>query len=76
MIWRGLEDIPEEYSLPWCYSVARYCLANEQRSARRQRGLVARVTRLSPPPILDQIPDMPDPELHAALSALRPRIVS
>lgn len=70
VIWRRLEDVPEEM-LPWCYSVARNCLANEQRSARRHRGLVARVARLSPPPTAEVIPDLPDPELHEALAALR-----
>lgn len=52
--------------------MARNCLANEARSARRQRGLVAGVARLSPPAHLDQTSDLPDPELHNALAALQP----
>ncbi len=73
VIWRRLEDTPGDAVLPWCYAVARNCLANEQRSARRQRGLVARIALMSPPPLVDQTPDLPDPELHQALGALRPQ---
>lgn len=72
VIWRRLEDVPEDAPLPWCYSVARNCLANEQRSARRRRGLVARVVSTSPPTTVDTTPEQPDPELHAALDRLRP----
>ncbi len=70
VIWRRLDDVPTGAVLPWCYSVARNCLANEQRSARRQRSLVARVARLSPSPGQYTTPDPPDPELHEALARL------
>lgn len=38
VIWRRLDDVPYGGELPWCYAVARNCLANAQRSARRQRA--------------------------------------
>lgn len=72
VIWRRLDDVPPDAVLPWCYSVARNCLANEQRSARRRLSLVARVARLSPDPEPDTTPDLPDPELQEALAKLRP----
>lgn len=73
VLWRRLDDVPADATLPWCYSVARNCLANEQRSARRQRSLVARVARLAPAPELEMPADLPDPEVHRALAALRPQ---
>ena len=33
--WRRLDDVPDE-ALPWAYGVARNCLANAERSGRRQ----------------------------------------
>lgn len=72
VIWRRLDDVPADAVLPWCYRVAGNCLANEQRSARRRLGLLARTARLSPPPT-DTGPALPDPELQAALAALRPQ---
>jgi RNA polymerase sigma-70 factor (ECF subfamily) len=71
VIWRRLDDVPADAVLPWCYAVARNCLANEQRAARRRLGLVARVARLTPVPELDTTPDLPDAELHLALARLR-----
>ncbi len=69
--WRRLDDIPPGAELPWCYAVARRCLANAERSARRQRGLVARITRLDPPEAaLPQEPALPDLDLHRALAQL------
>jgi len=69
--WRRLDDIPPGVELPWCYAVARRCLANAERSARRQRGLVARITRLDPPEtVLPQEPVLPDADLHRALAQL------
>ncbi len=73
VLWRRLDDVPAGAELPWCYAVARKCLANAERSARRQRGLVARVTRLDPPgPAVDEHAETPDPALHRALAQLRP----
>lgn len=64
--WRRVEDLPEE-PLPWVYAVARLCLRNAQRSARRQERLAA---RLEAQPVDPGPPD--DPALEEALAALRP----
>ena len=70
-LWRRLDDVPADDPLPWCYGVARRCLANTMRAARRQRRLVARLTLLQPRqtsgPMLD------DADLHDALSRLSER---
>jgi RNA polymerase sigma-70 factor (ECF subfamily) len=47
--WRRLDDVPADAALPWAYGVARNCLANAQRSARRQGRLAARVATVDPP---------------------------
>lgn len=73
VIWRRLDDVPYGGELPWCYAVARNCLANAQRSARRQRGLLMRLARLDPPqPAIDDSSDLPDAALHRALASLAP----
>ncbi len=43
VIWRRLEHVPSDDPLPWCYSVAKHCLANHRRSAQRRLQLVGRV---------------------------------
>ncbi len=72
VIWRRLDDVPPQHALPWCYTVARNCLANEQRGSRRRLALVTRLVSTSPP-VAEPTPVLPDPELHAALGALRPQ---
>ena len=68
--WRRLDDVPEGSELPWCYGVARRQLANAERSARRQRSLVARIVRLERPQAAT-LDEPPDPVLHAAMAKLR-----
>jgi RNA polymerase sigma factor (sigma-70 family) len=64
VLWRRLDDVPADDPLPWSYAVARRCLANAQRSTRRQLGLVERIGRLDPPlPPAEEDPD------HSALAA-------
>ncbi|MBF4161534.1 RNA polymerase sigma factor [Nocardioides acrostichi] len=46
--WRRLEEVPEP-ALPWVYGVARHCLANLERAARRQRRVQGKVATLDPP---------------------------
>lgn len=71
VIWRRLDDVPQGGELPWCYAVARNCLANAERSRRRQHGLLTRIARVDPPqPMVDSAPDLPDPALHRALALL------
>ncbi len=57
VLWRRLEDVPPQdgdgspgAALAWCYAVARNCLANARRGARRHHALVARIALLDPPP--------------------------
>lgn len=71
VIWRRLDDVPPGGELPWCYAVARNCLANAERSRRRQHGLLTRIARMDPPHSTeDCAPDPPDPALHRALRQL------
>ncbi|MFJ3667171.1 RNA polymerase sigma factor [Streptomyces sp. NPDC090106] len=58
VLWRRLEDVPELGAgrpvdpagvLPWCYGVARGCLANARRAEGRRQRLVDRLTRVARP---------------------------
>jgi RNA polymerase sigma-70 factor (ECF subfamily) len=69
--WRRVEDLPAE-PLPWAYGVARHCLQNAERSARRQQRLAARIATVDPPDEVAPAPADPDDDLAAALAALRP----
>jgi RNA polymerase sigma-70 factor (ECF subfamily) len=62
--WRRLDDVPEE-PLPWVYGVARNCLANLDRGARRQRRLAARITAVDPP-----VEAAPEPEVDERVAAV------
>ena len=66
--WRRRDDVPLDDPLPWAYGVARRCLANAQRRARRQLSVVERIGRLDPP--LPEPADDEHPELQAALEVL------
>ncbi len=65
VMWRRAGDIPPEAPLPWCYGVARGCLANALRSGERRLTLVRRIAAQPPP-----TPAPDDPELAGALAAL------
>ena len=43
VMWRRAEDIPADAVLPWCYGVARGCLANSVRARQRHLRLVRRL---------------------------------
>jgi len=64
--WRRVAELPDE-PLPWAYGVARNCLRNAERSARRQERVAA---RLALQPVDPGAPE--DLALHEALAALRP----
>jgi RNA polymerase sigma-70 factor (ECF subfamily) len=58
VLWRRVDELPmaapqqpisPDEVLPWCYGVARGCLANAQRSARRRARLRERLARMSRP---------------------------
>ena len=69
--WRRLDELPEE-PLPWAYAVARNCLANAQRGARRQERLAARISVVDPPRDTVAGPGEGDDVLAGALARLRP----
>ncbi|TDD56851.1 sigma-70 family RNA polymerase sigma factor [Kribbella antibiotica] len=49
VLWRRIDDVPNlEEVLPWCYGVARGCLANARRAERRRLRLVDRLTQAVP----------------------------
>lgn len=67
--WRRHAELPEE-PLPFAYGVARLCLANAERGARRQRRLAGRIATLDPP---RETPEpVGDDRLAEALASLGP----
>jgi len=38
-VWRRLDAVPNDDPLPWCYGVARRCLANHRRGEQRRERL-------------------------------------
>lgn len=42
-VWRRLDDVPSDDPLPWCYGVARRCLANHRRGDSRRERLTERI---------------------------------
>ncbi|MFD2689937.1 RNA polymerase sigma factor [Streptomyces phyllanthi] len=76
VLWRRIDDVPglgagpvadPDDVLPWCYGVARGCLANARRADGRRLRLVERLTRTR-----EALPTAPadHTELHAALDKL------
>lgn len=67
VLWRRFDDVPRDAALPWCFGVARGCLANRARGEERHRRLVHRLAgeALVPPP-----EPSPDPALDEALLRL------
>lgn len=66
VVWRRLDQIPDDLVVPWCIGVARRCMANQRRSAARRDKLVR---RLAAQPNVVPDPES-DPELSAALAEL------
>lgn len=69
VVWRRLDDVPADLALPWCYGVARRCLANHARTGNRAQRLVQRLAgerQPEPPPLSG------DPALGQALATLSP----
>jgi RNA polymerase sigma-70 factor (ECF subfamily) len=64
VLWRRLDDVPADDPLPWCYGVARGCLANAHRASRRRDRLTSRLSVVR----ADEAPD--DTDLHEALGRL------
>jgi RNA polymerase sigma-70 factor (ECF subfamily) len=68
VMWRRRDDMPEGSELPWCYGVARGCLANARRGDDRRLRLVRRLEEQ--PPVAA---GGDDPALESALQALPPK---
>jgi RNA polymerase sigma-70 factor (ECF subfamily) len=68
--WRRAEELPAE-PLPYVYGVARMCLRNAERAARRQERLAAKVAAVDPPAESLPGPEEPDEELAEAMASLR-----
>ncbi|WP_326725967.1 MULTISPECIES: sigma-70 family RNA polymerase sigma factor [unclassified Streptomyces] len=81
VLWRRIDHVPglrngslpdRDEVLPWCYGVARGCLANARRADGRRLRLVERLTSAQQAPV-SQAPGpvvTDHSELHAALAAL------
>jgi RNA polymerase sigma-70 factor (ECF subfamily) len=80
VLWRRIDDVPNlmapghapdpDAVLPWCYGVARGCLANARRADRRRRSLLERLTRTAAG-TARETGDADHTDLHAALAQLR-----
>ncbi|WP_203729107.1 RNA polymerase sigma factor [Streptomyces sp. SID12501] len=80
VLWRRIEDVPgleasedipdPDAVLPWCYGVARGCLANARRADRRRRSLFERLTWTAAGPTRET-EDPDHTALHSALAQLR-----
>jgi RNA polymerase sigma-70 factor (ECF subfamily) len=68
VMWRRCADVPADAALPWCYGVARGCLANALRSSDRRLRLVRRLAAERPA----SETSTEDPVLDQALHALSP----
>lgn len=77
--WRRLDEVPAGKELPWAYGVARNCLANAERAARRQQRVAAKVAVNDPPveaapgPGDDVVDNEPGDQVRAALAELPER---
>lgn len=69
--WRRLDELPDQ-PLPWAYAVARNCLANAERGARRQQRVAAKVASVDPPRESTPGPGEADHPLVDVLGRLRP----
>lgn len=69
-VWRRIDDTPDGSALPWCYGIARRCLANHWRTAARRTRLVARAMASAAPAAGPIWVDEADVLLHDALGRL------
>ena len=67
VLWRRYDELPDEV-LPFAYGVARNCLANAERGARRQGRVAGRIATLDPPS--EAVAPAGDDRLGEALAAL------
>lgn len=67
--WRRIEEVPAD-ALPWVYGVARLCLANAERGARRQQRVAGRIATVDPPRATEPGPADDDPAAETVAVAL------
>ncbi|MFN8023111.1 MAG: sigma-70 family RNA polymerase sigma factor [Acidimicrobiales bacterium] len=65
--WRRLDEIPTDATVAWTLGVARRCLANDRRGARRQAAVGE---RLAAQPQQSTTPVEPDVDLRDAVAEL------
>lgn len=65
VVWRRLDDVPEDAVVAWTLGVARRCLANHRRADQRRTTLAERVGAHLIEPV-----DAVDDELHLAMEQL------
>lgn len=71
VVWRRLDEVPDGAELPWCYAVARRCLANQRRGRDRRLRLVQRVAaHTEGAGTAPSLTSAADAELHDALGRL------
>ena len=71
--WRRLDDVDEPSALPWLYAVARRVLLSQQRSARKQRAIAAKVAAAESSAVAESSPAPGSERLLEALAALSER---
>ncbi len=67
--WRRIDEVPDR-PLPWAYGVARRCLANAERGARRQLRVAGRLATVERPGGAAPAPEPANDAVGAALAAL------
>lgn len=71
VLWRRLDDVPADAELPWCYNVARNCVANLRRTAMRRERLAQRLAAEPPASVdLGGPASGSEPGVDAALASL------
>lgn len=70
IVWRRIDDVPEDMALPWCCGIARRCLANHRRGTTRRLRLVERVGATTTTEPALHWTDDGDAALHDALARL------
>lgn len=70
VVWRRLDEVPADATLPWCYGVARRLLGNHRRGQQRRLRLVDRLTAEPQNEGDSQGVDDGDPYLEGALEEL------
>lgn len=71
VVWRRLDDLPEEKALPWIYGVARRVVSDRYRARGRWQRLLRRFAGTQPASFVDS-DWCPDDDVATTLARLRP----